>query len=159
MSVDPPGVLYVITVLLVGFVIVGLPRIIAAVQRHRARLHGTRPFSEEVPALPKGFRYRLAVDDLNGVLVAYLERETLRTGADEAGPVYVRHRGTLLRAVVPDDATDKGWEFVDYVTVATDGESVKPERVVDAFHTLALYAQRRSNIDEWVGVYQPGDPL
>ena len=130
MSVDPPGVLYVITVLFVGFVIVGLPRLIAAVQRHRERPHGTRPFSEEVPALPKGFRYRLAVDDLNGVLVAYLEREV-----------------------------GEGWEFVDQVAVATDGESVKPERVVNAFHTLAHYAQRRSNIDEWVGVYQPGDPL
>jgi hypothetical protein len=135
MSVDPPGVLYVITVFLVGFVIVGLPRIIPAVQRHRERLHGPRPLSEEVPALPKGFRYRLAVDDLNGVLVAYLEREV-----------------------------GEGWEFVDQefvdqVAVATDGESVKPERVLDAFHTLAHYAQRRSNIDEWVGVYQPGDPL
>lgn len=133
MSVDPPGVLYVIMVLFVGFVIVGLPRLIAAVQRHRERPHGTRPFPEEVPALPKGFRYRLAMDDLNGVLVAYLEREA------------------------PD--LDKGWEFVDHVTVVTDGESVKPERVVAAFSTLAHYAQRRSNIDEWVGVYQPGDPL
>jgi hypothetical protein len=138
MSVDPPGVLYVITVLLVGFVIVGLPRLIPAVQRHRERLHGSRPFSEEVPALPKGFRYRLDVD-LNGALVAYLERETLQGDFD--GNTY------------------KDWGYVDQVAVATDGESVKPERVLDAFRTLALYAQRRSNIDEWVGVYQPGDPL
>ena len=139
MSDDAPAVLYVITVLFVGFVIVGLPRLIATVQRHRALPHGTRPLSEEVPALPKGFRYRLAVDDLNGVLVAYLERETLQGDFD--GNTY------------------KDWGYVDQVAVATDGESVKPERVLDAFRTLALYAQRRSNIDEWVGVYQPGDPL
>jgi len=42
------------------------------------------------------------------VVGATIAGETLRTGADGPGPALVRHRGTLLRVVVPDDATDLG---------------------------------------------------
>src|SRR5690606_29135972 len=42
------------------------------------------------------------------VVGATIAGETLRTGADGPGPALVRHRGTLLRVVVPDEATDLG---------------------------------------------------
>lgn len=42
------------------------------------------------------------------VVGATIAGETLRTGADGPGPALVRHRGTLLRTVVPDDAAELG---------------------------------------------------
>ncbi|MGI5189825.1 ketopantoate reductase family protein [Promicromonospora sp. CA-289599] len=42
------------------------------------------------------------------VVGATIAGETLRTGAGGFGPALVRHRGTLLRAVVPDDAAELG---------------------------------------------------
>lgn len=42
------------------------------------------------------------------VVGATIAGETLRTGAGGFGPALVRHRGTLLRAVVPDDAAGLG---------------------------------------------------
>ncbi|WP_369372297.1 ketopantoate reductase family protein [Promicromonospora sp. Populi] len=38
------------------------------------------------------------------VIGATIAGETLRTGAGDFGPARIRHRGTLLRTVVPDDA-------------------------------------------------------
>jgi 2-dehydropantoate 2-reductase len=42
------------------------------------------------------------------VVGATIAGETLRTGAGSFGPALIRHRGTLLRAVVPDDAAELG---------------------------------------------------
>jgi 2-dehydropantoate 2-reductase len=42
------------------------------------------------------------------VVGATIAGETLRTGAGGFGPALVRHRGSLLRAVVPDDAAALG---------------------------------------------------
>ncbi|GAB4086736.1 2-dehydropantoate 2-reductase [Myceligenerans cantabricum] len=42
------------------------------------------------------------------VVGATIAGETLRTGAGEAGPPRIRHRGELLRVVVPDDAAGLG---------------------------------------------------
>lgn len=42
------------------------------------------------------------------VVGATIAGETLRTGADGYGPARVRHRGSLLRLVVPDDAAGSG---------------------------------------------------
>jgi 2-dehydropantoate 2-reductase len=42
------------------------------------------------------------------VVGATIAGETLRTGAGGFGPALVRHRGTLLRTVVPDDAAELG---------------------------------------------------
>lgn len=42
------------------------------------------------------------------VVGATIAGETLRTGAGGFGPALVRHRGTLLRAVVPDAAAELG---------------------------------------------------
>jgi 2-dehydropantoate 2-reductase len=42
------------------------------------------------------------------VVGATIAGETLRTGASGFGPALIRHRGTLLRAVVPDDAAELG---------------------------------------------------
>ena len=42
------------------------------------------------------------------VVGATIAGETLRTGAGGFGPALIRHRGTLLRAAVPDDAAELG---------------------------------------------------
>ncbi|MBE1875656.1 ketopantoate reductase family protein [Myceligenerans pegani] len=59
---------------------------------------------------------------------ATIAGETLRTGAGEAGPPRVRHRGDLLRVVVPDDAVALGVVTalrdtpIEVVTGGTDTE-------------------------------------
>jgi hypothetical protein len=154
MSVDPPGVLYVITVLLVGFVIVGLPRLIEAVARRRARQRTEatdvleavarrrarqRAQYATVPDLPPGYHLRVVETTFDGILVAQLEREIPHS--DSSGNTY----------------TD--WEVVDRVSIVTDGDEVTPIRVGYALHTLAEYARRRESQQRWAGEYQPGDPL
>ncbi|MDR7382248.1 ketopantoate reductase family protein [Promicromonospora iranensis] len=72
-------------------------------------LAGTAP--AEVLSLLNGLDHvDLLRTALPGVRVvgATIAGETLRTGAGGFGPALVRHRGTLLRAVVPDDAAELG---------------------------------------------------
>lgn len=74
-----------------------------------ALLDGTEP--TEVLSLLNGLDHLDVLRSaLPGVRVvgATIAGETLRTGAGGFGPALVRHRGTLLRAVVPDDATGLG---------------------------------------------------
>jgi hypothetical protein len=153
MSYSAPAVLYVITVLLVGSVIVGLPRLVEAVARRQARRRAEVDDLPEaladrqrrhlaqyatVPDLPPSYRIRVTVDT-NGILVAQLE-QTIHS-SDLSGNPY----------------TD--WEVVDRVSIVTDGDEVTPTRVGFALHTLAGYARRREEQKRWVGEYQPGDPL
>lgn len=62
------------------------------------------------------------------VVGATIAGETLRTGAGETGPLRVRHRGDLLRVVVPDDTTGLGVVSalrdtpIEVVTGGTDAE-------------------------------------
>lgn len=72
-------------------------------------LAGTAPV--EVVSLLNGLDHvDVLRSALPGVRVvgATIAGETLRTGAGGFGPALVRHRGTLLRAVVPDDAAELG---------------------------------------------------
>lgn len=72
-------------------------------------LAGTAP--TEVLSLLNGLDHVDALRSaLPGVRVvgSTIAGETLRTGAGGFGPALVRHRGTLLRAVVPDDAAGLG---------------------------------------------------
>jgi hypothetical protein len=153
MSYSAPAVLYVITVLLVGSVIVGLPRLVEAVARRQARRRAEVDDLPEaladrqrrhlaqyatVPDLPSGYHLRVGVD-ANGILVAQLEHEIPHS--DSSGNTY----------------TD--WEVVDRVSIVTDGDEVTPIRVGYALHTLAEYARRRESQRRWAGEYQPGDPL
>lgn len=72
-------------------------------------LAGTAP--TEVLSLLNGLDHLVALREaLPGVRVvgATIAGETLRTGAGGFGPALVRHRGTLLRTVVPDDAAALG---------------------------------------------------
>ncbi|MEV0950906.1 2-dehydropantoate 2-reductase N-terminal domain-containing protein [Promicromonospora sp. NPDC050249] len=74
-----------------------------------ALLAGTAPV--EVLSLLNGLDHLDVLRSaLPGVRVvgATIAGETLRTGAGGFGPALVRHRGTLLRAVVPDDAAELG---------------------------------------------------
>jgi 2-dehydropantoate 2-reductase len=74
-----------------------------------ALLAGTAPV--EVLSLLNGLDHlHVLRSALPGVRVvgATIAGETLRTGAGGSGPALVRHRGTLLRAVVPDDAAELG---------------------------------------------------
>lgn len=74
-----------------------------------ALLTGTAPV--EVVSLLNGLDHvDVLRSALPGVRVvgATIAGETLRTGAGGFGPALVRHRGTLLRAVVPDDAAELG---------------------------------------------------
>jgi 2-dehydropantoate 2-reductase len=72
-------------------------------------LAGTAP--TEVLSLLNGLDHvdvlRAALPGLR-VVGATIAGETLRTGAGGYGPALVRHRGTLLRTVVPDDAAELG---------------------------------------------------
>lgn len=74
-----------------------------------ALLAGTAPV--EVVSLLNGLDH---VDVLQAALPgvrvvgATIAGETLRTGAGGFGPALVRHRGRLLRVVVPDDAAELG---------------------------------------------------
>jgi 2-dehydropantoate 2-reductase len=62
------------------------------------------------------------------VVGATIAGETLRTGAGGFGPALVRHRGNLLRMVVPDDAAELGVVAalrsapIEVVTGGTDAE-------------------------------------
>lgn len=72
-------------------------------------LAGTAPV--EVVSLVNGLDHvDVLRSALPGVRVvgATIAGETLRTGAGGFGPALVRHRGALLRAVVPDDAAELG---------------------------------------------------
>lgn len=72
-------------------------------------LAGTAPV--EVVSLLNGLDHvDVLRSALPGVRVvgATIAGETLRTGAGGFGPALVRHRGALLRAVVPDDAAELG---------------------------------------------------
>lgn len=74
-----------------------------------ALLTGTAP--TEVLSLLNGLDHlEVLRSALPGVRVvgATIAGETLRTGAGGFGPALVRHRGTLLRTVVPDDAARIG---------------------------------------------------
>lgn len=70
-------------------------------------LAGTAP--TEVVSLLNGLDHvdvlRAALPGVR-VVGATIAGETLRTGAGGFGPALVRHRGTLLRVVVPDDAAE-----------------------------------------------------
>lgn len=72
-------------------------------------LAGTAP--TEVVSLLNGLDHvdvlRAALPSVR-VVGATIAGEVLRTGAGGFGPALVRHRGTLLRAVVPDDAAEFG---------------------------------------------------
>jgi 2-dehydropantoate 2-reductase len=72
-------------------------------------LDGTAP--TEVVSLLNGLDHvdvlRAALPGVR-VVGATIAGETLRTGAGGFGPALVRHRGTLLRTVVPDDAAELG---------------------------------------------------
>jgi 2-dehydropantoate 2-reductase len=74
-----------------------------------ALLAGTAP--TEVISLLNGLDHlgvlRAALPGVR-VVGATIAGETLRTGAGGFGPALVRHRGTLQRAVVPDDAAELG---------------------------------------------------
>lgn len=62
------------------------------------------------------------------VVGATIAGETLRTGAGGFGPALVRHRGNLLRVVVPDDAAELGLVAalrdtpIEVLTGGTDAE-------------------------------------
>ncbi|GAB2496979.1 2-dehydropantoate 2-reductase [Promicromonospora xylanilytica] len=94
-----------------------------------ALLDGTAP--TEVLSLLNGLDHldvlRSALPGVR-VVAATIAGETLRTGAGGFGPALVRHRGTLLRAVVPDDATELGVVValrdtpIEVVTGGTDTE-------------------------------------
>lgn len=92
-------------------------------------LTGTAPV--EVVSLLNGLDHvDVLRSALPGVRVvgATIAGETLRTGAGGFGPALVRHRGTLLRAVVPDDAAELGVVAalrstpIEVVTGGTDAE-------------------------------------
>jgi 2-dehydropantoate 2-reductase len=94
-----------------------------------ALLAGTAPV--EVLSLLNGLDHvDVLRSALPGVRVvgATIAGETLRTGAGGFGPALVRHRGTLLRAVVPDDAAELGLVAalrdtpIEVVTGGTDTE-------------------------------------
>jgi 2-dehydropantoate 2-reductase len=72
-------------------------------------LAGTAPI--EVLSLLNGLDHvdvlRTALPGVQ-VVGATIAGETLRTGAGGFGPALIRHRGTLLRAVVPDDCAELG---------------------------------------------------
>ena len=74
-----------------------------------ALLAGTAP--TEVLSLLNGLDHlevlRAALPGVR-VVGATIAGETLRTGTGGFGPALVRHRGKLLRVVVPDDATELG---------------------------------------------------
>ncbi|GAB3164287.1 2-dehydropantoate 2-reductase [Myceligenerans halotolerans] len=92
-------------------------------------LAGARPV--EVVSLLNGLDHldvlRSALPGVH-VVGATIAGETLRTGAGEPGPLRVRHRGDLLRVVVPDGAAGLGVVTalrdtpIDIVTGGTDAE-------------------------------------
>jgi 2-dehydropantoate 2-reductase len=92
-------------------------------------LTGTAP--TEVVSLLNGLDHldvlRAALPGVR-VVGATIAGETLRTGAGGFGPALVRHRGTLLRTVVPDDAAGLGLVAalrdtpIEVLTGGTEGE-------------------------------------
>jgi len=150
MITDPPGWVYVAVFVVMAFVLIGVPRLVEAAARRKARRRAEAADAlvspqrrylaryATAPDLPPGYRLRVGVDS-NGILVAQLEHEIPRV--DSTGNAYTE------------------WEVTDRVSIVTDGDEVTPNRVGIALHTLAGYARRREEQERWVGEYQPGDPL
>lgn len=106
--------------------------------KDRRRAIGKRPPRHvDTPPLPDGYRFHLVRND-SDLLVAHLEERVM--GSDSQGNLY------------------EEWETIYAVSVSDSG-SPSPGTIASAFRTLSYWLDRRRALNQWSGVYRPGDPI